>query len=122
MGVYRLATASEQSFPHVTPVCHAFDGSVFFIASDYGAKKLKNIAENPQVCLVVDEYSDRWGHNQGVMVQGVAEILEAGEEYRRALQLLFRKFPGYRANPWREAEAPIIKVRPTTVVSWKLNR
>jgi nitroimidazol reductase NimA-like FMN-containing flavoprotein (pyridoxamine 5'-phosphate oxidase superfamily) len=50
----RLATASKDGRPQVTPVMYALDGNCFVIAVDYGTKKLKNVKENPNVALVVD--------------------------------------------------------------------
>lgn len=119
--VSRLATASLEGEPHVTPVCHSYDGNKFLVATDYGTKKLRNLRANKKVCLTVDEYQG-WGRNKGIVVQGKARILERGPEYLQALKLLYKKFPGYRRNSWKEGEAPIIVIEPTKIVSWGLKR
>ena len=112
----RLATASADSVPHVTPVIYAMDGDKIVIVTDYGTKKLKNLMENPKASLVVDEYHP----NRGVVILGDCQIYDKGKEYLRLLKILFAKFEYYRNNPWGEGEAPILKITPTKVISWRL--
>jgi len=102
--------------PHVTPVVYAMDGENVIVAIDYGTKKLSNLRMNPQASMVVDSYRP----NAGVMIQGECLILEKGQEYLRLLKILFDKFEFYRRNPWKEGESPILKIRPSKVVSWGL--
>jgi uncharacterized protein len=112
--VCRLATASKIARPHVVPVIYAMDGENVVIAIDYGTKKLKNLRENREVALVVDDFQP----NHAVMIEGHCEILERGQDYRRLLQVLFDRFEYYRKNPWGEGESPILKIKPTKAVSW----
>jgi nitroimidazol reductase NimA-like FMN-containing flavoprotein (pyridoxamine 5'-phosphate oxidase superfamily) len=112
--VCRLATTSAECRPHVVPVMYAMDGQDIIIAIDYGTKKLKNLRQNKDVALVVDDYKPI----QGIMVEGTCEILERGKEYLRLLQVLYDRFEYYRNNPWKEGESPILKVHPTKVVFW----
>ena len=112
----RIATASPDGIPQVTPVIYALDGERIIIATDYGTKKLKNLRVNPRVSIVIDEYRP----NRGVIVQGKCEIEEKGEEYLRLLKILFSKFEFYRKNPWSEGESPILSITPTKVISWGL--
>ncbi|MEM3185168.1 MAG: pyridoxamine 5'-phosphate oxidase family protein [Conexivisphaerales archaeon] len=112
----RLATASKDGEPHVTPVIYALDNYDIVIATDYGTKKLKNIMENPKVALVVDEFRP----NKGLMIQGRCEVLERGEEYLRLLNILFDRFDFYRKNPWKEGEAPILRIRAEKCASWSI--
>src|SRR5216683_8079409 len=82
--VGRLATASGDGRPLVVPVCYAFDGTRLYSAVDAKPKRtrelrrLRNIAENPRVSLVVDEYDEDWTRLRYVIVEGNAEIVEAG--------------------------------------------
>ena len=112
--VCRFATVSKDGAPQVTPVIYALDGDSFVIAVDYGTKKLKNLRENKDIALVVDEYSP----NKAVMIEGSCEILERGKEYLRLLHVLFDRFEYYRKNPWGEGESPILKIKPVKAVSW----
>jgi PPOX class probable F420-dependent enzyme len=112
----RLATASKEGRPQVTPVMYALDGVGFVIAVDYGTKKLKNVKENPSVALVVD----RVRPTKAVTVEGTCKVHERGAEYLRLLELLMTKFEFYRKNPWGEGESPIFRITPTKAVSWGL--
>ncbi len=114
--VCRFATASKDARPQVTPVIYAMDKTSFVIATDYGTKKLKNVKENPQVGLVVDQFHP----NKAVVVEGTCRTYEKGPEYLRLLKILFDRFETYRKNPWGEGESPILVVTPTKIVSWGL--
>jgi nitroimidazol reductase NimA-like FMN-containing flavoprotein (pyridoxamine 5'-phosphate oxidase superfamily) len=115
--VCRLATISEEG-PHVVPVCYILRGGFIYIVTDYGTKKHRNVLKDRRVALVVDEY--RPGAHRAVMIQGEAEILEGGKEYREITGEFLRKFDWARADPWKEGESPIFKIRPLKVVSWGL--
>ena len=117
--VCRLATASKDGMPHVTPVIYALDGDALVIAADYGTKKVANLRENPKASLVMDEYGEG---NKGIMIQGECTILERGTEYLRLLQILFEKFGYYRKNPWGEGEAPILRIVSEKIVAWGLGK
>jgi PPOX class probable F420-dependent enzyme len=114
--VCRLATASKEGRPQVTPVMYTLDGIGFVIAVDYGTKKLKNVKENPSVALVVD----RLRPTRAVTVEGTCKVHERGAEYLRLLELLMTKFEFYRKDPWGEGESPIFRITPTKAVSWGL--
>ncbi len=110
----RLAAASSDLQPHVTPVIYVVDGEDVIVVIDYGEKKLDNLRKNAKVVLVIDEFRP----NKGLMIQGECEILERGKEYLRLQQLLYDKFESYRRSPWREGESPILKIRPKRSASW----
>ena len=110
----RLATASKDGKPHVVPVIYALDGEDVIVAVDYGTKKMKNLKENRNVALVVDDFRP----NHAVMVEGECEILESGKEYLRLLRVLLDRFETYRKNPWGEGESPILRIRPVKSASW----
>lgn len=112
----RLATATKDGIPHVTPVIYAMDDDNILIVTDYGTRKLKNIKTNPKVSLVVDLYHP----NKGVIVHADCEIYERGKKYLRLQQILFERFVEYRSNPWKEGEAPILKLAPRKAISWGL--
>ncbi|MDW7985717.1 MAG: pyridoxamine 5'-phosphate oxidase family protein [Nitrososphaerota archaeon] len=121
--VMRFSSISKEGYPHVVPLCHVYDNGYLYAVTDYGTKKLRNIEHNNKVAVIVDEYGEPWGKNKGIMIQGRAEILERGEEFRRVAQLLTRKFPYYEREPYgpiEEGDAPIIKIIPEKAVSWGL--
>jgi PPOX class probable F420-dependent enzyme len=112
--VCRLATADGGGMPHVAPVCYIFHDGAFYIATDYGTRKYRNLRENPRAALVVDHYKP----HRAVAVQGRVEILERGEEFRKIREMFYRKFKWARDDPWEEGEAPIVKLIPEKKSSW----
>ena len=92
--VGRLATADAAGRPLVVPVCFAVDGDAVYSAVDDKPKRtrelrrLRNIAENPHVALVVDEWSEDWARLRWVMIEGTADVLTGGTEFGRAIDLL----------------------------------
>lgn len=114
--ICRMATATNHGVPQVTPVMYTVDRNSIIIATDYGTRKFKNIKSNPRVSIAVDEYEP----NRAILIQGDCEVYERGKEYARLLKILFRRFEYYRENPWKEGEAPILKITPRSVRSWGL--
>ncbi len=76
-----------------------------------------NIVENPNVCLVVDDYDENWRKLKYVIVQGTATLLNGGREHRAALLLLRRKYRQYRSMNLENR--PIIKIKPLRTIAWK---
>jgi nitroimidazol reductase NimA-like FMN-containing flavoprotein (pyridoxamine 5'-phosphate oxidase superfamily) len=121
MPVARLATSTEDCEPMVRPVWPVFDGQYFYLASDPDTPKLDHIESNPQVSMVFDDYDkDNWSNLKGIRIQGEAEVLWNGEEYRYAQSLLKEKYPEYRTQKggWKEGDVPIIKIIPTSFDKW----
>jgi nitroimidazol reductase NimA-like FMN-containing flavoprotein (pyridoxamine 5'-phosphate oxidase superfamily) len=112
----RFATISPDGMPHVVPVCYVYAAGSFLVAVDYETKKYRNLLGNNKVALVVDVYNP----NRGVLVQGRGEVLEKGPAFRRAYRIFYRKFSWVRADPWKEEEAPFVKIRPAKKASWGL--
>lgn len=113
--VCRVSTISPKGWPQTTPVLHVFDGKAIYFATDFDTKKYENLKANNRISFVVDTY-DRQPH--GITVQGTAEILERGDEFSYAYDLLVKAHEYYRANPFKECEAPIIKIVPARKSSW----
>jgi PPOX class probable F420-dependent enzyme len=119
-----LATADRGGQPHVIPICFAFDGKRFFSPIDEKPKRsaptklkrLKNIAENPNVALVIDHYEEDWRKLAYVLISGKARILLSGKSHRRAVQLLRRKYPQYRRMVIETR--PMIVITPKRIVRW----
>jgi nitroimidazol reductase NimA-like FMN-containing flavoprotein (pyridoxamine 5'-phosphate oxidase superfamily) len=114
----RIATCHD-GIPHVVPVSYIIEDDSFYIATDYGTKKYDNIKHNKRVALVVDVYSSVG--NSAVCVQGTAEIVERGEEFARLYKIFHDRFEWVQHDPWKEGEAPFLKVTPINKVSWGLS-
>ncbi len=125
MPVCRLATATEDCEPVVRPIWTVFDGVFLYFASDPDTPKLEHIEANPQVSLVFDDFDkNNWSNIKGIRIQGEAEIMWNGEEYRYAQSLLKEKYPEYQTEDggWKEGEAPIIKITPISFSKWASGR
>jgi PPOX class probable F420-dependent enzyme len=122
--IAHLATADRQGVPHVVPVCFAVRDRTLYITVDekpkrrssMPLKRLRNIAENPAVAVVVDRYDEDWTRLGFVMLHGRAEILEAGTEHDEAQALLRERYPQLRTM--QIAELPVVAVRIERTTSW----
>ena len=113
--VGRLATISKDGLPHVVPVCYMYRSGDLWVATDYETGKYRNLRSNKKVALVVDTGYDS---NRGILIQGRAQIYERGKEFRRIYAVFHKKFNWVRANPWKEGEAPFIRIRPIRKAAW----
>ena len=99
----RLATADHNGSPHVIPVCYVYDSGNIYTPLDSKTKRVallqlkrvRNIAVNPRVALVIDRYSEDWSQLAYVLVQGVADLLEPGRELDAVETALREKYPQY---------------------------
>jgi nitroimidazol reductase NimA-like FMN-containing flavoprotein (pyridoxamine 5'-phosphate oxidase superfamily) len=118
MEVCRIST-SHNDIPHVVPVAYIYENGFFYIATDYDTRKYKNVCINNKVSLVVDVY-DPSGENKAVVIHGTAEIIDGGAEFIMLYQKFYRKFEWVRKDPWKEGEAPFIKIKALNKISWGL--
>ena len=112
----RFATASRKGEPHVVPVSYIWDQEYAYIVTDYGTRKLKNLRENPQAAVLVDSA----GTQKLLLISGPVEIIEKGEEYRRLYKLFYSRLSWVKRDPWKEGEAPFIKITPSFKAGWGL--
>ena len=116
--VARLATTGRDGAPHVVPITFAVEGDTIYFAVDTkpkrttDLKRLRNIAANPAVSLLVDHYDDDWGRLWWVRVDGTARVIEDGDH---ALELLARKYPQYRAT-W--PPGPVVAISIQRMTGW----
>jgi PPOX class probable F420-dependent enzyme len=123
--VARLGTADAAGRPLVVPVCYAFDGSRIYSAIDRkpkrtrGLRRVRNIAENPRVSLVVDEYHEEWRRLCWVIVDGRADLVAGGPEFAQAMDLLVAKYPQYRTLGFEREAGTVIRVTPERLLAWR---
>jgi PPOX class probable F420-dependent enzyme len=100
--VARLATADAAGRPHLVPVVFAVDGDRVYTVVDAKPKRttalrrLRNVAENPYVALLVDEYDDAdWSTLWWVRAEGRGRVLDPAvdDEAQRAVELLRARYP-----------------------------
>lgn len=100
-----LATADASGGPHLVPMVFALDGERIVSAVDHKPKRstalrrLANIAANPQVCVLVDEYDEDWDRLWWARADGTGHIADpASSEGSRAIDLLVARYPQYREH------------------------
>src|SRR5258707_4696148 len=121
-----LATADAAGAPHNVPLCYWFDGERIYFAIDekhkrqggLGLKRMRNIAENPRVAVVIDHYEEDWSQLAYVMIRGQARVVEDPEEYIVALRHLRDKYLLYRGMTLTPEKNPIVKIEPERVHVW----
>ncbi len=79
-------------------------------------KRLRNIAENPAIAVVVDRYDEDWNRLGWVMLRGPAALLASGPEHDRAQDLLRARYPQLVAMAI--GHLPVIALRIARVTSW----
>ena len=96
---------TRKGVPHLVPVCYAIVGDSLYITidekpkrTDIPLKRLRNIAENPEIAVTVDRWDEDWRRLAWVMLRGRAEILADGEEHDRAQARLRERYPQYREH------------------------
>ncbi len=114
----RIAT-SHKDVPHVTPVTYYFENGLFYIATDYNTQKYSNLKKNKNVAIAIDVYLA--GKHKAIIIQGFAEFIEKGPEFKRLYEIFYKKFYWVKEMPWKEGEAPFVKITPQKKMSWGFN-
>jgi PPOX class probable F420-dependent enzyme len=128
--VARLATVDSECKPHLIPVVFVYDNNYYFIPIDDKHKtstpeklrRTKNIRQNSNVVLLIDEYDEDWTKLYFIMIQGNASIiggkkLEQHEMVllEKAHKLLYEKYLQYEKIG---VGGYVIKIHPKKVISW----
>ncbi|MEU7989213.1 TIGR03668 family PPOX class F420-dependent oxidoreductase [Streptosporangium canum] len=119
--VARLATADARGRPHLVPVTFDLDGDTVAFAVDHKPKRttdlrrLRNIAANDRVCLLVDHYDDDWTRLWWVRADGRARVAGDGADRERALARLAERYPQYRDRPPR---GPVVLIAVESWTGW----
>ena len=119
--VARLATVGAGGKPHVVPITFAVDGDTIYFAVDAkpkrttDLKRLRNIAANPSVSVLVDHYEDDWARLWWVRIDGTARVLADGAQAAHATDLLAARYPQYRrARPG----GPVVAISIDRISGW----
>lgn len=100
-----LATAGVDRRPHVVPFVFAIVERRIVSAVDHKPKRspdlrrLRNIAANPAVSVLVDQYEEDWSRLWWVRADGRGRIVSEGSEYRDAVAALVAKYHHYKDKP-----------------------
>ena len=119
--VGHLATSGPDGRPHVVPICFDTHQDTLYFAVDKkpkrttDLKRLKNIAANPAVSVLVDHYEDDWTKLWWVRVDGTARIVNDEAEIDRAIELLMKRYPQYRRT---RPEGPVVAISIDRISGW----
>ena len=124
--VARLATRDPQGRPHVVPVCYVYDGEAFYTPLDRKPKRadsrelarVRNIRANPEVALLLDQYDEDWTKLWYILIRGRCEVLSVGEERKKAVELLRKKYLQYASRALLPGDAQVIRITTERIVSW----
>ena len=126
--VARMATVDKSGKPLVHPICYVYKDGNLYTPIDKKPKRVpgkelkrvKNIMENPNVSVVIDEYDEDWSKLRYTIIHGRAELMESGDEYEESLRLLCDKYPQYEKMDLSRLGLPVIKIVPQRIVSWNM--
>ena len=129
--VAHLATATSDARPAVVPICYVFDGQNIYSPLDEKPKsidvrslgRVRNIEANPQISIVIDDYSEDWSKLAYVLISGVAQVLEPGDEdgeHARAVLLLREKYSQYSSMAIHAC--PMLRISPSGIKVWRSTR
>jgi PPOX class probable F420-dependent enzyme len=119
--VAHMASSGPDGKPHIVPITFAIEGNVLYFAVDAkpkrttDLKRLRNIAANPKVSILIDHYEDDWEKLWWVRLDGDARILGERDELERALDLLAARYRQYRTN---RPNGPVVAVAIERTSGW----
>ena len=123
--VAHLATADQYARPHAIPIVFVIRGDRLYFPLDRKPKReddwhmlrrVRNIETNGRVAIIVDRYAEDWTKLAWVLLEGVARIVETGEERDSAAAQLAGKYAQYSGDAL--AGRPIVIVDIERAVSW----
>jgi PPOX class probable F420-dependent enzyme len=119
-----LATADADGRPHAVPVVHIVIGDHVYIAIDDKPKKmsdplrlkrLRNIAANPQVCVLAEFYDEDWTYLWWVRADGIARVISFDDGPEGLLGAFHDRHPFHATQP---PSGPVVDVEVTRWTGW----
>jgi PPOX class probable F420-dependent enzyme len=123
--VAHLATSDQYARPHVVPIVYVWRDDLLYTPLDrkpkrdddwHALRRVRNLETNGRAAIVVDRYDEDWTTLAWVLLEGVATILETGEERDRAATLLREKYAQYQTLPLEGR--PIVRVEIERATEW----
>jgi PPOX class probable F420-dependent enzyme len=119
--VARLATVGVDGRPHIVPITFGLQDQTLFFAVDSkpkrttNLKRLRNIAANPAVSVLIDHYESDWDGLWWVRLDGTARIVAEPGEVERALNLLVQRYEQYRTT---RPAGPVVAITIERMTGW----
>lgn len=114
-----LATLRKDGSPHTAPVWYRYEHGAFFVLTDEGSQKHKNVMRDPRVALCIDDRERAPFHT--VIVRGHATVLpHPGAEWRQALAVHY--LGEERGRRYVESDGEVrgvmLRIEPEHIVGW----
>lgn len=123
--VAHLATSDQYARPHAVPIVFVWHDGILYTPLDrkpkrdddwHALRRVRNIETNGRAAIVVDRYDEDWSRLLWVLLEGVATILESGEERDAAATLLREKYRQYETLSLEGR--PIVRVEIERATDW----
>jgi PPOX class probable F420-dependent enzyme len=129
-----LATTPVNGPPRLVPICFVLDETAApfriyspldekpkRVADPRGLARVRDIAANPAVAMLIDRWSEDWSALGWIRIEGRADLIEGGEpgtkaEHDWAVSELRGKYPQYATH--RLEERPIIRIVVERIRTW----
>ncbi len=128
--VARLATVSPEGRPHQVPIVFARAGGELWSPVDGKPKsgrelaRIRNVAEKPEVSLLLDEYSEDWSRLWWIRIDASARVVrpdlaERESGFMAARKALRSKYPQYAKIPLSGDPPTLLAFRVLRIESWR---
>jgi PPOX class probable F420-dependent enzyme len=123
--VARLATVGDDGRPHIVPISFALEDQTLYFAVDFkpkrttNLKRLRNLAANPAVSVLVDHYEPDWEQLWWVRLDGNARVVTEGGEADRALDALAKRYEQYRKT---RPAGPVVAISIERITGWSASK
>jgi|TARA_B100001123_G_C14932695_1_gene876399 PPOX class probable F420-dependent enzyme len=123
--VARLGQRDESGMPQVLPFVFIRIGKALWSPIDGKPKKRERlnrldwIDKHPEVCVLIDHYSDDWRQLFWLKLYGRAESFQSSHwEWQEAIHLLSQKYAQYSEVPILSNESTMIRIEWDRCKSW----
>lgn len=121
-----MATVTGEGRPHVVPFVFVLVGEGSDLRAFWAVdrkpkrgprlKRIENLAANPALEFVVDDYDEDWDRLWWVRVSGTARVVASEAERAEAIAALQKKYPRYVVAP---PTGPVIAVDVLRITGWE---
>ena len=124
----RVATATPDGRPHVSPLWYVWDGSCLWLYSVVRSQRWTDLERNPRCSVVVDagdDYFELRGVELAGSVEVVGEVPRTGEPGHPELEAVERSFAQrYRASDTLEHDGrhAWLRLRPEREYTWDFRK
>jgi len=124
--VARLASVGPQQQPHLVPIVFvALDGAIYSPIDgkpkrDGTLQRMRNVAANTSVSLLLDHYDDDWDRLWWVRIDANAEVVVEPEAQvlQRVGTALRRKYPQYASVDAFAGVPTLLRLQPNRHTAW----